>query len=118
MTYLIYACEQRYMGLHGIYLWDIYDCTDDQDASDIGEEMSYDVMESYSYILSSFMEEAKAAAARDPDVDEDEYYNELVEENAMWNYWPLKNDKTLEEYKEIIKKEHLDYKDVIERYAK
>lgn len=45
--YLIYACEQRYAGYHGIFNVDLVECPSFKDAQEIGAEMSIEVMDTY-----------------------------------------------------------------------
>ena len=67
--YFIYAYDEMYNGLHGIYDYCFDECTF-QDAKVYGYEMSYDVIESYSFILNELYDE---------DAPEEEINEALIE---------------------------------------
>lgn len=45
--YFIYAYEARYGGYYGIYSYELIYCVDEDEANDIGRDLSRDVIESY-----------------------------------------------------------------------
>jgi len=123
-NYLIYACEQRYGGLHGMYNYTVeYDITEQQ-ANEIGHEMSIDVMESYSCIIEDLQEDAEYYADRDT-IDDNEYEDlicdmlgELEEENAEWSLYRLRDNLTEEDKKQIKELDKkLDWEEIKKVYG-
>ena len=79
--YFIYAYDEMYGGLHGMYDYCFYDCTL-QDAEAYGYEMSYEVIESYSDIYESLYDEDSS----------DEEMNEAIQADIAYEVWELRDD--------------------------
>ena len=119
--YLIYACEQSYGGLHGMYDWDIRECNSKQKAEELGEYMSHEVMETYSCIMDSLYEQANEYIERDT-IDENEYQDlfdsyldDLIEENVEYQLYELDPHYSEEEYRKLT--ESMDWEEIVERYG-
>lgn len=102
--YFIYAYEGRYCGLHGIYDYCFSECTF-QDAEAYGYEMSYSVIESYSFILDELYDE---------DTPEEEI-NEAIQEDIVYEIWELRDDAP--SFKEL-EAMNLDPQSYIDDYCK
>lgn len=124
MIYLIYAAEQHYGGLHGMYDVDIIEANSEHEADEYGEEMSYNVMNSYSGIVDTMWEEADEAATTEgydeegPERDDymQTYVEELQNDNLEWSVYELSNEHTLNEYREMLKKD-VYWEDIKNKYA-
>ena len=119
--YLIYACEQSYGGLHGMYDWDIRECNSKQKAEELGEYMSHEVMETYSCIMDSLYEQANEYIEHDT-IDENEYQDlfdsyldDLIEENVEYQLYELDSHYSEEEYRKLT--ESMDWEEIVERYG-
>ena len=99
-TYLIYADESQYCGLHGMYDWDIVECADEEEANEIGTEMSYNVITSYSSLIDSFEQEAKeqllseGVSREDPNWEDmiSDCMEEFIDEDIQYRIFELKPD--------------------------
>lgn len=101
MLYAIYACEGIYGGLHGMNSHAVVDCRDEDEADDIGLEMSLDVMSSYECIIGDLEDEADEGYERYSDEWYD-YLEELKIENFSYFVYLItdtkgRSDKELEE---------------------
>ena len=76
MLYAIDACEEQYLGSHGMHDCRIVDCNSREEAVEIAIQMSYDVMDSYRCI----MEELTLYASERHEEGSPEWQEEL--ENA------------------------------------
>lgn len=102
--YFIYAYEEFYSGLHGIYDYRFDECTLHQ-AESQGHEMSYEVIESYSYLL----EEICGEDATEEEIDE------AIQEDIAYEIWELRDDApSFEELEEM----NLDPQSYIDEYCK
>ena len=99
--YFIYAYEEFYSGLHGIYDYCFYYGTERQ-ACDIGYEMSYDLIESYSFL-----------ELCDEDATEDER-EEAIQEDIAYEVWELREDAPSDEELEEL---NLDPESYISDYC-
>ena len=98
--YLIYACEMQYNGLHGMNDWNVYDCQTYEEACEIGHELSYDVINSYSCIEGAFEEEVmerlreEGITEEHQDYDDlyDEWLDELIEEDISYSVYQVQED--------------------------
>ena len=123
-NYLIYACEQRYGRLHGMYNYAVEYGITEQQADEIGHEMSISVMESYTCIMEDLQEEAEYHADRDT-IDDNEYEDlicemigELEEENAEWSLYRLRDNLTEEDKKQIKELDKkLDWEEIKKVYG-
>lgn len=124
MIYLIYAAEQHYGGLHGMYDIDIIEADCEREADEYGKEMSYNVMNSYSGIIDTMWEEADEAATTEgydeegPERDDymQTYVEQLQDDNLEWAVYKLSNEHTLNEYREMLKK-NVYWEDIKDEYA-
>ena len=97
-TYLIYADEGQYCGLHGMYDWDIVECIDEDEAKEIGMEMSYELITSYSSLIDSFEREAKeqllgdGVSREDPNWEDmiSDCIEEFIDEDTQYRIFELK----------------------------
>ena len=120
-TYLIYANETEYGGLHGIYDWDIIQCEDEEEIQEIGHEMSERVIESYESLLDEIEEDTRIRLSEEginpDDLDYDERYNDwydcILNEHIQYEYWEL--DPSIE-YHEIID-QNTDWEDIRDKYS-
>ena len=124
MIYLIYAAEQTYGGLHGMYNVDIIEADSEEEADEYGEEMSRDVMETYTSILDTMYEEAYDAAqieCLEEDTEEYEdyvgtYVEDLIANNLEWSVYELSPEHTVDEYHEMLKNRQT-WKEIKDKYA-
>ena len=79
--YFIYAYEEFYSGLHGMYDYCFDECTLHQ-AESQGHEMSYGVIESYGFLLEEICGE---------DTTEEEI-DEAIQEDIAYEIWELRDD--------------------------
>ena len=120
--YLIHACEQNYGGMHGIEDWDIIEGTR-KEAENIAENMSIDVMYSYSFISDELAEEAKEYARADGVAELDwedrvaEIEEELAHERAEWQVIELRDDKSIDEYQTMLRNGTIDWEEMRDLYA-
>ena len=120
-TYLIYANETEYGGLHGMYDWDIIQCEDEEEIQEIGHEMSERVIESYESLLDEIEEDTRIRLSEEginpDDLDYDERYNDwydcILNEHIQYEYWEL--DPSIE-YHEIID-QNTDWEDIRDKYS-
>ena len=120
--YLIHACEQSYGGMHGIEDWDIIEGTR-KEAENIAENMSIDVMYSYSFISDELTEEAEEYARADGVTELDwedrvaEIEEELAHERAEWQVIELRDDKSIDEYQTMLRNGTIDWEEMRDLYA-
>lgn len=95
MKVLLYACEQNFGGMHGIEDYCVSEYSDGTDLDKIYREdiipMSFEVMDSYSFIMEDIYEEALEWA----DEGTDEYYDvvdELMHQNVSGFVRVITND--------------------------
>lgn len=120
-TYLIYADERQYCGLHGMYDWNIFECTDEDEANEIGREMSYNVITSYSSLIDSFEQEAEERLSHEKLYQEDpnwedvisDYIEEFIEEDIQYRIFELKPDFDYS----AINTQNEDWEDIRNIYA-
>lgn len=90
-TYLIYAAEQTYRGLHGIFDVNVYECTE-AEAHEIGNIMSRELMERYGLPKEDLSDLS------------DEEFSEYMEENVYYDIYKVdfnkRGSKSLIELKE------------------
>ena len=101
--YFIYAYEEFYSGLHGIYDYCFNECTLHQ-AEEQGREMSYEVIESYGYLL----EEICGEDATEEEIDE------AIQEDIAYEVWELRHDAPSFEELEAM---NLDPQSYIEEFC-
>lgn len=119
--YLIYANETEYCGLHGMYDWDVVSCEDEEEAQEIGHEMSERVIESYNSLLEEIEEDARTRLTEEginpDDLDYDErydyWYDCILNEHIQYEYWEL--DPSVD-YHEIIN-QNTDWEELRDIYS-
>lgn len=128
-NYLIYACEQHYGGLHGMYTYDVQYGISEKVAHEYGHDMSIEVMESYSSIMDDIEADAEQAAMDEgiayDTVSENEYddwmcnaISELEEENAEWSVYKLRDNLTQEDKEQIsILMHRNDWEEIVKQYS-
>ena len=117
-VYLIWAAENKYGGLHGIYNVDVLECDSLQWADEMGRDMSYEVMTGYSNIEEDLEDEVMEIAERDGLTEEEEIDSlreEVYSENMTWRCWKLNDDYTEEEYREMLN--DMDWEELCDKYA-
>lgn len=82
MVVYIYSDETMYCGLHGMYNCGVYEVNNLEEANEIGHELAYDVVESYSSISDNY----------DYDDDDD---MEALDESLQWIVWTIKPEAQL-----------------------
>lgn len=101
--YFIYAYDEFYGGLHGIHDYCFDECTLHQ-AEEQGREMSYEVIESYGYLLEEIGGE---------DATEEEI-NEAIQEDIAYEIYELRDDApSFEELEDM----NLDPQSYIEEFC-
>ena len=78
MLVYIFACEDSYGGLHGIYDADVVEVQDMEEANEYGYEMALGVVESY------------------------DCFDEEVEEELEWRIYKIKEDISAEEARAAV----------------
>ena len=102
--YFIYAYDEMYNGLHGMYDYRFESCSFHM-AETYGHEMSYNVIESYSDIYESLYDEDST----------DEEMEEAIQEDIAYEVWELYDDAP--SFKEL-EAMNLDPNSYIEEYCK
>lgn len=102
--YFIYAYEEFYGGLHGIYSYCFEECSLAQ-AEEYGREMSCEVIESYSFILDEICGEDFT----------DEEMEEAIQEDIAYEIWELRDDAPSFEELEAM---NLDPQSYIDEYCR
>ena len=85
--YFIYAYDEMYNGLHGMYDYCFIIC-DYKEAEEYGREMSLGVIESYYEIYNSLL---NYCDVDEEEVDE-EYRQEVLEEDIAYEIYELRDD--------------------------
>lgn len=106
----IYACENTYGGLHGMYEIAVEEIDSIKEACMTAEEMSLNVMHSYSAIYEQYRDQAREMAEVDDyfyeEDAEDVYYScldEIIEENIYYSIYPIKDEYQNLSTKELYK---------------
>ena len=112
MRVFIYACDNIYGGLHGMEDFRVYEVSSVEEANDIGREMSYGVINSYSEIGDS-LEENAAEVAELYDSDFEEAYEDEMAADLDWSCRKIDEEKarglSTEELNNIAVNEGADY---------
>ena len=104
MRVAIYACEQMYGGLHGMEDFLVVDVDSAEEADQIGEEMSLDIMQSYSCIIDTLEEDAAY------------YGDELMRQNTEWIVYPLNELANEHSVDELTQEFYNDRNEFLETY--
>ena len=116
----IWAADLMYQGHAGMEDYCIEEVRDWNEAEVLAEQMSYDVINSYSAIYGAIEEEVAATA--DDNMSEDEYeslYEETAEGDLCWRIWKIKEEAikgmSERELYTLIDQEGMDY--FVENYC-
>ena len=101
--YFIYAYDEVYNGLHGMYDYR-FDFCSLESAEAYGHEMSYNVIESYSDIYESLYDEDST----------DEEMDEAIQQDIAYEIWELRDDAPSFEELEAM---NLDPESYIKEYC-
>ena len=89
--YYIFAADDMYQGLHGMYEVDIVEVADESELNDIAVAMSYEVMESYGEIMERLEDATAESCDCDGDSEEfDQAYEDAFEDvcaDDLYYYW-------------------------------
>ena len=106
MKIFIYACENFYGGLHGIedYHIDEFETYNERIISNIGFDLSQDVIENYINVDEDYLD---CNGAEDFDSEDDYYeaYGEAVNEHIEWYAYKIKdefNNIPIKDLEEIV----------------
>lgn len=109
--YAIFAYDNLYGGLHGMFEIDVIECENDAEADSIGEEMSREVIEEYPTIRYDL------EAELDKDYDDDDW-NDAIDEDIAYSIGRVKKEYdnlSLDELNDIFAEG--DYEDFIDKYC-
>ena len=105
--YLIYACEGRYEGLHGIWDVNVLRLTGESLANYCGKDMSLDLMETYGTLDDQYDESWS-----------DEDIRDLYEDNVIYNVYELDCSKIGNINLEDLREEAFDdWKSFVRKYG-
>ena len=112
MRVFIYACDNIYGGLHGMENFGVYSVSSVEEANNIGREMSYGVINSYSAIGDSLEETAREVAEL-YDSDFEEAYEDEMATDLDWYCRKIDEEKahdlSTEELDNIAVREGAEY---------
>ena len=119
--YMIYAYEHMYGGLHGMNNTVIVESEDAKYLRSMATEMSMEVMDSYSDVGETLLENAREEAESRGIYDEDdpefkEILNEEYEENVEYDIYELSDHFTVEQYEEMLSSH--DAETIAKQYGK
>lgn len=105
--YLIYACEGKYEGLHGMFEVNVIRASEESLANYCGADMSYDVMERYGTLNDQYDESWSYKDIRD-----------LYQDNLSYNIYELDCSKIGNISIEDLREEaNDDWKSFVEKYG-
>ena len=119
--YMIYAYEHMYGGLHGMNNTVILESEDAKSLYSMATEMSMEVMDSYSDVGETLLENAREEAESCGIYDEDdpefeEILDEEYEENVEYDIYELSDHFTVEQYEEMLSSH--DAETIAQQYGK
>lgn len=119
--YMVYAYEHMYGGLHGMNNTVIVEAEDAKSLYSMATEMSMEVMDSYSDVEETLLENAREEAESRGIYDEDdpefeEILNEEYEENVEYDIYELSDHFTVEQYEEMLSSH--DAETIAQQYGK
>lgn len=89
--YYIFAAEEMYQGLHGMYNIDVVEVADEDELGTIATAMSYEVMESYAEVMDQLEDAAAEYCDCDGDSEAfDQAYEDAFEDvcaDNLYYYW-------------------------------
>lgn len=104
MKYVIHAYEQMYSGLHGIEDY-TFEEGDLKFIEETARELSFELMESYEFIVNDLHERAEFYSGTDDDEEAEEFQESLdaaYEENVGYTIYLLEDDLSDEEVLELL----------------
>lgn len=124
MYYFIFAMENMYQGLHGIYDYNMIECHDYNEACEIGQEMSH-------YVIDSFINPEEIYYTKEDFLNDNEYdtwhenycneyydaLDEAIENNIYYEIYPVKSNITLQDYQKW-QYENMPPRDFIDRFCR
>jgi len=120
-TYLIVGYDANYGPNHGMYDWEIHDCTDYEEAEGIGIELALRVIESYSSIMESIENDVweqmqeEGITSDDPDYDDifDGRVADALNEACEYQIYELRSDFDYSELSE----DNMDWEEIRDIYS-
>ena len=127
-VYVIHAFDEIYGGLHGMEMWSLEEFNNESEATDVAEEMSCDIIDSYSDItdilkeraedlLSYDIEEGRIHSAEEQEKYFNQYYEECVGEDISFSITKLDPKYTIEQYNEMILSQEYDYEELADKFG-
>ncbi len=119
--YMIYAYEHMYGGLHGMNNTVILESENAKSLYSMATEMSMEVMDSYSDVGETLLENAREEAEsrgiyNEDDPEFEEILDEEYEENVEYDIYELNNHFTVEQYEEMLSSH--DAETIAKQYGK
>ena len=126
--YVIHAFDEIYGGLHGMEMWTLEEFKNESEATDVAEEMSRDIIDSYSDITDILKERAEDLLSYDIEEGRiifehqrerafNSYYEECVGEDISFNITKLDPKYTIEQYNEMILSKEYDYEELADKFG-
>lgn len=123
MYYFIFAAEDMYRGLHGIYDYDMVECIDYNEACEIGCEMSRYVIDSYIRPEDIYYSQEDFCVDQGYDEWNEDYWNEyyecldeVIDGYVYFEVYAVKPEVTFEDY-QAWQHENMEPHDFIERFC-
>ena len=117
MRVAIHAYDQTYGGLHGIEDYGVITVDSIEDAEEYGLEMSYDVINSYSFIYEEFADSAESDGIERDSEEWDEYIDECIQKDIAYNIY-LITKETNKSNEELTLEFYNDREKFIKTYCK
>ena len=113
--FAIYAYEQQFLGLHGMYGTSIVELTSLDEAIEWAIEESLEIMESYPEIIDMLKECAISEGLEEGTEEYEEYMEELKKVNIGYEIWEVTSPYELEKMNEDF---YNNIEDFISKYCK
>ena len=119
MLYVIHAFEGIFQGLHGIEIWDICDCSSEEEAYEFMQEDSFILIEEYQDVKDELEEEIERNITEDMDqADIDELTEKIYAENVSGEVFKINKEKTKDlTFRDLFIKLKNDPDDFITKYC-
>lgn len=91
MIFAIHAYEGTYGGLHGIESFRVIQCDSRENAEQLAQEDSVEVMYSYGDIVDSFRQEAEDEGLEEGTEDFEAYIGECIDGNVAYEVYEVVN---------------------------
>lgn len=92
MRFFVYAYENTYGSLHGMYTFDIVHADSMEDANLIGRDMAIDLIETNNALMNIFEANADLVGPEDS-YEWEEALDEAIEEDAVWKVYEIDESK-------------------------